>query len=799
MTYSGPPRLGKFKTRLSLFKKRCQLLQAMPHDVHTKSHLARTAILPTLYGVALLPLGEAHVVQMRSQLANATLGFNHSRNSTLAVQFLPHLLDPAIWIILQAIEAARRFLLQSTPGDQQMFLKVLSKHNGCSNTCKGPASCLKHYILRLGWTVTPDGLVHVSAFVSLSLLTTSKQAWQYWALQSWQQDIMHFTDRKALQGARAINLIDTRAVLKKLPPGHFSRIIQEISGAFQIASQKQKWDATASADCPFCTNIDSRAHRVYDCPATTHIRAQHQDIVDFYRFQSDLIHELPVLFVDPKQELIQTIHWTQPVASFDPSLVEQVVQLCELGVTPCFYTDGSCQLPTVPTTSFAAFSVVLDLCSADTERETAVWGYKTTGILPNSLRPILASRTQGPQKIARSELFAVVLLVETFPAADIYSDSQTTIDRFLACQANRDPLIWINSDDMDLLLRLQTAVTVKHRILKVAAHQDPMLTTNLLTCYHQLGNMVADLSAVRACSGLHPWLVKECVAFGTELQLQRQSLTKWYSLLLELQTHCAKLMTTMEQSSQELTTVLQQQSNFQRMQQWSIDAPWQPETVRLSMLEECSWGRHIATATLQWMNLVVWPQQTTDDCFGVTWLELVLSFCLFSGIYLPIPRNGSDGKQRLIFCHSWDELQLYQVKYSDLANYFSILVSQVEKLVFPKRWPSARRGLVKSAYVLGSSTHSAGYTCRPCFPHSQTVIETLKQHFKSDTSTTHAEIPKLDLSPMWESDVVEASILGLWQKRSLKSQSKMREFQQRIQVEKSSGMKQQRLSFGSTR
>ena len=97
MTYSGPPRLGKFKTRLSLFKKRCQLLQAMPHDVYTKSHLVRTAILPTLYGVALLPLGESHAVQMRSQIANATLGFNHSRNSTLAVQFLPHLIDPAIW------------------------------------------------------------------------------------------------------------------------------------------------------------------------------------------------------------------------------------------------------------------------------------------------------------------------------------------------------------------------------------------------------------------------------------------------------------------------------------------------------------------------------------------------------------------------------------------------------------------------------------------------------------------------------------------------------------------------------
>lgn len=197
------------------------------------------------------------------------------------------------------------------------------------------------------------------------------------------------------------------------------------------------------------------------------------------------------------------------------------------------------------------------------------------------------------------------------------------------------------------------------------------------------------------------------------------------------------------------------------------------------------------------MGQVFWPQQTTDDCFGVTWLELVLSFCLFSGIYFPVPRTGADGKQHLISCYSWEQLQLYQVKYSDMANYFSILVGQVEKLVHPRRWPQARRGLVKSTYTLGSSTPSAGYTCRPMFPHYQTVIEVLQQHFKTDKSTTHAEVPKLSLTPRWEQKTLDASFQGLWQKRSLKTQALMRDFQQQIHAEKSSGLRQQTLSFGS--
>ena len=110
---------------------------------------------------------------------------------------------------------------------------------------------------------------------------------------------------------------------------------------------------------------------------------------------------------------------------------------------------------------------------------------------------IVVSRTQGQQKIARSELYAVLLIVETFPAAEIYSDSQTTIDRFHTCQDDKDPLTWIDSDDMDLLLRLQKAVGSRHRIHKVAAHVDPQFTSNDLDCYRQLGNMVANDSAIK--------------------------------------------------------------------------------------------------------------------------------------------------------------------------------------------------------------------------------------------------------------------------------------------------------------
>ena len=796
MTYSGPPRLGKFRNRLSLFKKRCQLLQSMPHDVYTKAHLARTAILPTLYGVALLPLGETHISSMRTHLTNGILGYNHSRNSTLALQFIPGLIDPSLWIILQALEAARRFLWQITPTEQKAFCRVLALHSGNSNACKGPASCLKHYLLRLGWTVSADGLIHVSAFVSLSIFTASKQAFRFWALQAWQQELISFTDRKALKGASPINLTDTRAVLRKLPAGKFARVLQEISGAFQTASQKQKWDPSTGGECIYRQHADSRKHRIFECPATEHIRDRYRSVVEFWLFQSDIVHELPVIFLDTQYELLQTLHWTQPAASFDPKLVETLQQLCAEGFSPTFYTDGSCQYPTLPTVSFAGFSIVLDLCFNDQDRIAAAKGFHVTGITPGSLCTVLVSRTPGAQKIARSELYAVVLILETFPEASILCDSQTTIDRFHTCQANRNPLIWLDSDDCDLLIRMQDAIKPTHRIDKVAAHVDPRFTSDHLQCYHQLGNMVANDSAIKGCWSMHPWFVKECQTKCVELQTFRESLANLYELILDMQQHCAILKTNAS-SPQELVTTTQHVASFRQFQTWEIATPWVCPPLQLSRVQDSSWGKLLSDEMITWMGQLQWPADFQKDDFGVTWMELVLSYSIHIGCYFPVPRTCMGDKQVLVTLYTWEQLQQFQVKFADLANYFSIFYGQVEKLCHPGRWPNVTRGLVRSLYTLGSATHSAGFVCRPKFPFQAQIATLLREHFQTDKSQAHVAVPKLEFTPRWDESVLSSSLRGDWQKKSLRSQTAMREFQKLVRSDKSQGCRQRTLQFGA--
>ena len=796
MTYTGPPRLGKFRRRLSLFKRRCYLLQALPHDVFTKAHLASVSIYPTLYGVSLLPLGETHTNQLRVALVNGVLGPNHSRSSVLAMQFLPHLMDPAVWVILQALESARKFLISASLSDRHLFLRMLARHSGTPNECKGPVGVLKHYILRLGWTANPEGHTHVSPFLSLPLLSTSRQAWKLWVMHAWHQDVMSLTNRQALLGCNPPNVVDTLAVLCKLEPPKFSRIIQEISGAFQTAHQKQKWDATVTGECQYCSQKDSRWHRVFECPATEHIRDKHRDILEFQTFQNDLIHELPVLCQDGQFELLQTIHWTQPVASFEHQLVAQIRDLIAAGVSPHFYTDGSCQYPTLPLSRYSAFSVVLDLCVEPHERQQAARGYKTTGVIPGSLKTILMSRTQGSQNIARAELYAVLLIIEHFPMAVIHTDSQTTLDRCIRCQTHRDPMEFVNSSDFDLLCRLQESILPSHQLLKVDAHKDPRFTVDLDVCYQQLGNMVANDSAVRACNALHPWLVKECKLQCIRSLHFREALLSWYQLLLELQQHCAILNDNQTEAGTEGLTRPQLGDVFQQFQTWKINDPWiAPETLQ-SGSRFSSWGVLLANAMQDWMRQVTWERDDSPDGYGVTWIELTISFAMFTGFYFPIPKEISGRQQQLIILPDLETVEQHNIRLSEMANYFSIFFGQIEKLLYPHIWPARPRCLVRSLYLLGANCHSAGFKQRPSFPWQAEVVRILKEHFKGQSGVAHVSVPWLPLQRLWTVDELRKSVSGSWSTRSELMQQQAKIFKRQVKEFQRTGQRQGVLRFG---
>ena len=228
---------------------------------------------------------------------------------------------------------------------------------------------------------------------------------------------------------------------------------------------------------------------------------------------------------------------------------------------------------------------------------------------------------------------------------------------------------------------------------------------------------------------------------------------------------------------------------------WEVRDPWVIPEMGLSAVEESSWGRLIATSMIQWMELFKWPSDPQDDSFGITWLELVISFSIFLGIYFPVPCVGLV-PQHLVYLPDWESVQLNQIKYSDLANYFSIYFGQIDKLCSPSRWPVVKRGLVRSTYILGAASHSAGFVGRPQFPHQQQVVELLRNHFQSNKSQAHTIVPRLQFTEKWKKEDLVNSFKGSWSQRSLHTQTVMRQFQKQVKGDSARGQRQSRLQFG---
>ena len=797
MTYSGPPRLGRMRKRFRVAKHRCQVLSRLPHDIRTKCHLARASIVPAaMYGVEMIPIGEQHLLSLRQQLVTTVLGPNHSRSSAIAMQLLPGLTDPCLQVVLMSLQAARRYLVTQPEESQQLFYRMLAVHCGSSNQCRGPVGCLKNYLQRLGWNTDRQGNIHVTAFVKLPLLTTSHGAWCKWANLTFQQQLfVYYVERKALRGCPAIDVTVTKAVLQKFESRHFIRLVNEISGGFQTAAQKSKWDPTVDLSCSYCPAMDSRYHRMFECPATQQVREQYPDTIRYFLDNDDNIHELPVLTCDPQSELLQTLHWMQPCATFPPDMVEKIIGLASLGCPPTFYTDGSCQHPQSKTARFASFSVVLDLATDDADRKATAQLFQCQDVQPQTFATLLVSRCPGDQRIGRAELYAITCILEHFPEATIFSDSACSIAKFEKCQAGAPLSHFVNSEDFDLVSRIHHAIRPTHHIVKVKAHVDIKSTPDPLEAYHQLGNDMANSTAIQACLWLHRPFVLQCQEFATLIESRSQNLKHLYDMLLLLQEQRAILNTRLNEirPSTETSTCQQQQTSEQQLGTWLISNPWLPPAIRVSNIHNSSWGRLYGQAMQEWMALVKWPNDTTCDQRGITWLELSLAFSWWTGYFFPVPRKTDQDKEILVVLANQAAVETHQIRFSDLAAHFAIFYDQVRQLVVPQQWPTIDRGLVRSLYNLGAATFSSGFKVRPQYPGQNVIVPILRDHYRQQKATSHAAIPNIPLSPRWPVETLRADLVGTWIDRGKnfsKEVKKTRRFARDVS--------QRQLSFGHT-
>lgn len=158
---------------------------------------------------------------------------------------------------------------------------------------------------------------------------------------------------------------------------------------------------------------------------------------------------------------------------------------------------------------------------------------------------------------------------------------------------------------------------------------------------------------------------------------------------------------------------------------WQVEETWEGPPAGVCFFQYSPWGKVVCNLLLEWMLQVKWPKdpEPQEGDLGATWMELFVSFTLWSKFLLPLKRFKPGGEPYLQTFSDWAEAEKFAVGLGEASNGFTNLLLQVRKLCTNDVWPDRKRGFCKSLYVLGSSNQPFGFLQRPVMPMQSEVTE----------------------------------------------------------------------------
>ena len=172
----------------------------------------------------------------------------------------------------------------------------------------------------------------------------------------------------------------------------------------------------------------------------------------------------------------------------------------------------------------------------------------------------------------------------------------------------------------------------------------------------------------------------------------------------------------------------------------------------------------------KWSLKCIWPDgDVVGDTYGVTSIELALSFCLYINSYLPVKRVKADGTEGLVPVMNDSDLEIYAVKFSEQVRTFIALFGQLEDLTDKPVWPGYTRGLVRSLYLLGGTTQPAGIRVRPQFFQQQQVVTLMKSYLQQQNGCAFIQFPQLNFDgPLISRQTLVLELAGTYRQGSLR-------------------------------
>lgn len=209
------------------------------------------------------------------------MGNHKQASSWIVCHFLQErVIDPELYAICEVFYQIR----QLVEVDRHLVLEVLqtaSNHqHHLPKQAWGPASTLAIYAKRMDLTIMENGDIIGECFRSINCLHNSSKDIKRFLYNQWQFKIMReIGHRKGVPQETCFHRGIILKVLKDFDECDLRGLYLNISGGYQSGAAKALC-YSESEKCPYCGDVDTKEHRLLQCPHFHTIRLKHSKAVE---------------------------------------------------------------------------------------------------------------------------------------------------------------------------------------------------------------------------------------------------------------------------------------------------------------------------------------------------------------------------------------------------------------------------------------------------------------------------------------------------------------------------------------
>ena len=736
MHYGPQVTLVSIEDRLQSVEPILRRLHYCDIPVDDKATAVQSAIWPrALYGSEAQYIGETHFSKLRRRVAHALVGdFRYVNPIMVHVLVSERVMDPVVYTVVSMLRLWRRLHVSSRELAEELYDAAVNMDLSFKS---GPAHALRLYAHKLQWTLLDGGWVQVPYGASFCLFEVSSREAARVVKAAWDRNVaVMLNDRKGVpMGPLDPALV--RKVLPKLTQKDRKCLSMNLTGGFQSACIKHKWNKSHDEACELCGQPDTRPHRILQCEAMKHVRERHKEAMQALEKRPQWVYIILPQLHRGQHELTLYHHSHPHIQSFD--------------VTPCseglvFFTDGSVDIPTHVGVRQASYAVIqamkIDSPEVLAMREVPEYQCKHVAFV------------RGAQTISRAELSAVISVAKSVNAIEestqvtIYTDSQYVCNLVGDVNQGRHLSRQHKRANWDLIVQLaQWWKPQQFKLLKVKAHRKIENATDPRDMYLIIGNQKAD-EAAKLPTQVQSREVRQLKQ--TVLQHDEENLSHVEHVLRYwCDLNVSRIAVLEERKSQAQQELARDEgladTKVVRAMLALRDAhapPYRSVTLPALQATEAQaipQGPRAALQVWQWVQLLQWPERYAEEphSWGITWFELYINFVLCVGSPLPVPIPGKGNAKQKHFSVDQKEIQLLSAKARSvhvMSNALRTICCNLRSVTGQRLMPdyvqSGAKSMMKMCDASGKDIQS-GLMPRPKLPHQDETVKLVWQFIQS--------------------------------------------------------------------